>query len=143
MSKYSCALIFCLLCATSAFGPSIFGPRAFAQCSTPVANADTVRAEPIVAEVILIDVLANDTDPAGSPLSVTVTGHHCEGVVSVGSFEVVTYVPSSNPKDCTINYRAVNEDGEHSTAQVTVDLIFEIFADGFETGNTGRWSDTQ
>lgn len=138
MSKYFCALIFCLLCATSAFGPPVFG-----QCSTPVANADTVRAEPIVAEAILIDVLANDIDPAGSPLSVTVTGHDCEGVVSVGSFEVVTYVPSSNPKDCTINYRAVNEDGEHSTSQVTVDLIFEIFADGFETGDTGRWSDTQ
>jgi len=50
---------------------------AHAQCnSTPIASGDNAEA---ASAAILIDVLANDTEPDGEALSVTVTGSTCSG----------------------------------------------------------------
>ena len=110
-----------------------------AQCNTaPVALPDTVRVE---TNAVLVDVLANDQDPDGDALSVSVTDHDCTGSVSVDSFQLVELTtPLSG--DCNIAYQITDEEGLTATANVAVTLVAEIFSDGFSSGDTAAWSTT-
>ncbi len=132
------------LCAILAW--LLAGPLA-AQCNTaPTAVNDA--SSTVDNQTLLIDVLANDSDPDGDRLAVVVVEiEGCPGQVTAGDFGLVTYEPASvpDPVTCEIHYQA--DDGTASSeAVVTVEVIPfqpEIFADGFESGDTSAWDETQ
>ncbi len=121
------------------------GPLA-AQCNTaPTAVADA--SSTVDNQTLLIDVLANDSDADGDRLTVLVQSWTCPGEVTVGSFGVVTYEPASvsDLLPCEIRYQA-GDGTASSEAVVTVEVIPfqpEIFSDGFESGDTSAWDETQ
>lgn len=69
-----------------------------------------------------------------------VTSETCPGPVSV-AFDLVTYTPSTPlAQDCQIHYTVADDEGLSAAATVTVSVIAEIFADGFESGDATAWS---
>ena len=67
-------------------------PVASAQCNTaPTAVADTTETPD--NKVLWIDVLANDHDPDGQPLTVTVVSETCPGAVAASSGGLLSYTP--------------------------------------------------
>ncbi len=131
------------LCAILAW--LLAGPLA-AQCNTAPDAVDDASST-VDNQTLLIDVLANDSDPDGDRLIVLFQSSTCPGQVTVGDFGIVTYEPVSvpDPVPCEIRYQA--DDGTAlSEAVVTVEVIPfqpEIFADGFESGDTSAWDETQ
>lgn len=108
----------------------------------PIASPDTTEA---FLTSILIDVLANDTEPDGEVMSVSLQGGTCASVGTVTLIlDVVQLTPPSTglAASCTILYRVADESGNvSSTTTVTVNNSFDpIFADGFESGDTSAWS---
>jgi hypothetical protein len=92
-------------------------------------------------EKILVDVLANDTDPEGQALLVSVTGTTCPGTAAV-ELDLVAFTPQPRlSADCTITYQIEDDGGLSDTGTVTVELMSGIFSDGFESGNTSRWGE--
>jgi len=94
---------------------------------------------------IYVDVLANDTEPDGERLELTVTGGTCSavGAVSVES-DLIRFqpIPLGVSSTCTVTYTATDESGNSDNATLTlneVDLSL-IFADGFESGSTVAWT---
>ncbi len=99
---------------------------------------------------LIIDVLANDSDADGDPLTVSITSHTCAISPALGSPSVnasdQTLVfepfPDVAPASCTITY-SVSDGALSDQASVTVsvtDVPAEVFADGFESGDTSAWS---
>lgn len=125
-----------VLLLTLAAPPAVRG----AGCNAdPVAVDDDASA---YSDPIVVDVLANDDDPDGEALTVTVTGGTCQGTTTVEQ-GLVSFAP--NPPltaDCTITYEARDESGNVATATLRVGrLQTAIFADGFEAGNASAWSE--
>ncbi len=125
------------LCALLPLG--LAGPLT-AQCNAPpVAVADA--ATTIYDRPLLIDVLANDSDPDGDLLTVSVVSDDCPGTLTAGELGLLTYVPApaSEPVTCEIVYRAY--DGTAWSPQVVVSVTFNpvIFTDGFESGDVTAW----
>ena len=123
-------------------------PAASAQCNTaPTAIADTTETPD--NKVLWIDVLANDHDPDGQPLTVSVVSETCPGAVTASSGGLLSYTPTpvSDPGiDCQVTYRIADGSGATDTAVVAVAVKAVpplIFADGFESGNTSAWSESQ
>ena len=123
-------------------------PVASAQCNTaPTAVADTTETPD--NKVLWIDVLANDHDPDGQPLTVSVVSETCPGAVTASSGGLLSYTPTpvSDPGiDCQVTYRIADGSGATDTAVVAVAVKAVpplIFADGFESGNTSAWSESQ
>ena len=119
-------------------------PAIYAQCNTaPTANADT--AETPDHKSLWIDVLANDADPDGHPLTVSVVSETCPGTVAE-SGGLLAYTPTrltNSGITCQITYRISDGDGGTDTAVLTVSVIPAlplIFADGFDSGNISAWS---
>ena len=112
--------------------------QASAQCgSTLTAVDDTARVLP---EPFVIDVLANDTDDGGGVLSVTVTNHTCDAIVTVDDFGLVFVDPQPTIGElCTLQYAVSNEEGRLDTATADIEIITGIFSSGFETGTTSEW----
>jgi len=118
-----------------------FCPPASAQCnSDPVATGDTVVYAG--GPVLVVDVLANDLEPDGEALAVTPLSTTCSGTLSE-DLGLVTLAVSSFSAECTISYRITDESGASDTVTVSVLDGTEIFAGGFETGDTSRWSESQ
>jgi|GEM_PF-3998030 len=116
-------------------------PPASGQCNAaPVAAADTVVY--IGGPVLVVDVLANDVEPDGEALAIDNLSTTCTGTLSE-DLGLVTLAVSSFPAECTIDYRITDESGGSDTATVIVLDGTEVFADGFETGDTSRWSESQ
>jgi len=138
--KRTCRLL--LLGLTVAVSYSV--PAEAQPCNTtPTATAD--EASTIDNRSLIVDVLANDSDPDGDPLSVTVLGEDCPGTVAADSEETLTYQPSSvsGLVTCSVSYRVA--DGEGGTANAVASITVEpfeplIFADGFESGDLSAWS---
>ena len=97
-----------------------------------------------------VEVLANDGDADGEALKVSLVAGAgcvttCSGTTAVIA-DVVRFEPSSNlPVACTICYTVTDESGAVARAKIVVaagsnPLLF--FSDGFELGNTSRWSET-
>jgi hypothetical protein len=88
----------------------------------PVANDD--RAEVGEGESVTIDVLANDLDPDGDPLSVTITGVRGSlGAASVGSGGAITFVAATDADGTAqIGYR-VSDGQAGDDATLFVDVI--------------------
>ncbi len=102
----------------------------------PMALDDAARA---YDQSIADDVLANDVDD-DQALTVSVTSETCPGTVTV-DFDLVTYTPSpALDQGCQIHYTVTDGEGLSASATVTVSMITEIFADGFESGDAMAWS---
>lgn len=97
-----------------------------------------------LGQIVAVDVLANDSDPDGEALSVTVVGWTCHGAVEE-SLGVVTLHPDpSRAEDCTILYRLRDERGGLSdTVAVEVRAVAVIFADDFESADGSAWSECE
>lgn len=94
-----------------------------------------------------IDVLANDVEPNGEALTVSIDADTCPNTVTV--VEGLIRVESTLGPDaggpaytCTIDYRIEDETGHQATSFVTVVALPPILVDGFESGTTGAWSET-
>ena len=106
--------------------------------SPPVAQNDFVEH---FGGPVVVDVLANDVDPDGEALAVTSLSTTCNGTVSE-ALGLVTMTPTvTGPENCAVSYRATDGRGSSSaTATVSISIADAIFADGFESGGTSRWS---
>jgi hypothetical protein len=105
--------------------------------SAPLALDDAVSA---YRDAVVVDVLANDDEPDGEALDVTLTGGTCQGTRTV-ELGLVRYEP--NPPlaaDCTITYEVRDEAGDVATATLRVTRQTGIFTDDFESGNASAWS---
>ena len=116
-----------------------------AQAATPFANNDTAEN---FGFPLVVDVLANDGDADGEALVVTAGGSGsscatCQGTVSVIQGLIRFEPASTRPAACTICYSITDENGESAAASVTITAgALAIFADGFETRDTSKWSET-
>ena len=70
-----------------------FGGPATPTNTAPVANADSAPTS--VGEALIIDVLANDSDPDGDALTITITEPPASGSVEVADGKVV-YTPDAD-----------------------------------------------
>ena len=85
----------------------------------PVANTDEVTVRP--GRSISVQVLANDSDPDGSPLTVTTaTANTAETTAVVEDEAIVTITPPSEEGDYSVIYTIQNESGGTSSAFVYV-----------------------
>lgn len=115
---------------------------ASAGCSAPVAVADGADN---YGAALVVDVLANDRDADGDALSVAVTGTTCAGAAIEVRGGLIAIEPwDHRPRACTIDYRVSDATGRSATAVLSLAAVTlpAIFADGFEAGSTGRWSET-
>jgi len=104
----------------------------------PVAQDDFAQH---LGGTVAVDVLANDSEPDGEALSVAILSTTCNGSAAE-DLGLVTMAPASaGAQDCTISYRVMDERGLAATATVTITKAAAIFADGFESGDTLRWSE--
>ncbi len=106
--------------------------------SAPIAADDFVVHE---GSLVLIDVLANDLEPDGEGMTVTISSETCAGTVSE-DFGLVSLEPAvpGEPEVCEISYQVADEQGNTASATVFVSLSPLIFQDGFESGDTSVWS---
>ena len=124
-------------------------PLLAAPCNVaPVAtNEDAGTPE---TRTLIIDVLANDSDADGDPLTLSITSHTCGAPPALGSPSVdvadQTLVfepfPDVAPASCEITY-SVSDGSLSAQATVTVsvsDVPDDLFADGFESGDTSAWA---
>ena len=120
---------------------SLFPAWAYAGCTNPVAAADTVDN---YGSTLVVDVLANDSDADGDALAVTVTNNGCSGATVALSGSLLRVEPNGFPSaTCSIHYRITDVTGRTANSQVNlVPVQLGIFADGFETASTARWSQT-
>jgi hypothetical protein len=87
----------------------------------PVAVADTIRVP--VGTPVTIVVLANDTDPDGNPLTITVWTQGAHGTVTRQSTSV-TYTPAANYVGTdSFTYTIADGQGASATATVTVTVL--------------------
>ncbi|SNY04811.1 beta strand repeat-containing protein [Paractinoplanes atraurantiacus] len=85
----------------------------------PVAKPDSVTVP--ANTVATIDVLANDADPNGDPLTVTVDVAPGHGTVTVGADGTITYTPADGYRG-TDSFHYTVTDGKGGTAGATVTL---------------------
>lgn len=108
--------------------------------NNPIASDDRARHN---GEVVIIDVLANDTEPDGEAMTVTLTSDTCDGVVTTDFGLVILQPQSPASEQCTIAYNVRDERGSTSAAQVTIESGGVIFKDGFESGDKNAWSEEE
>ncbi|MCP4662283.1 MAG: hypothetical protein GY856_43330 [bacterium] len=115
-------------------------PAAAQGCNSPPQAVADVADH--LGKLVAVDVLANDSDPDGEALSVTVVGWTCHGTVEE-SLGLVTLNPDPpRAEDCTISYRLTDERGGLSdTVAVEVQAVSAIFADDFESADVSAWSE--
>ena len=105
----------------------------------PTANPDNAET---ANTTIVIDVLANDSDPLGLALSLTVLSNSCPNATVQVVADSLRLVPTADLlQNCQIHYRATNEEGESDDATVLVRQRTRIFSDGFESGDASAWTD--
>lgn len=116
-----------------------------AQCNTPpTATADSATTPG--NQPLWTAPLANDTDPDGQPLSLTVLSEDCPGTVTEDPAGLLIFTPmatSNSEQICSIIYRVTDGAGSSDTAEVTITVLAvppAIFADDFESGNVFAWS---
>ena len=93
------------------------------------------------------DVLANDTEPDGEALTLSVITHTCPNTVVAtdGLIQVQTEPDDGSPQgisvSCAISYRIEDETGRSDTATLQLTAqTFPLFSDGFESGSVSAWS---
>jgi uncharacterized repeat protein (TIGR01451 family) len=86
---------------------------------SPVAHADSVTAE--ANQPLTVPVLANDSDPNGDPLTVTVDNAPAHGTAVVAPDGTVTYTPTAGYRGSDSFHYTVS-DGNGGTAGATVSI---------------------
>ncbi len=87
--------------------------------AAPIAVADSASLDE--DDSVEIDVLANDSDPAGLPLSIAAVSQGSNGNVLVNSDDSLTYLPASNFNGVdSFNYTLTNSAGASASAAVSV-----------------------
>jgi hypothetical protein len=122
---------------------ALFAKPGLAQ-TAPIAHPDTADH---LGHTFTIDVLANDIEPNGEALTVSIDGHTCPNPVTVVDglvrVESTLGATAAGPSyDCAIAYRIEDETGRHGNGTVTLRALAPLYADGFESGTTGAWSST-
>ncbi|MFC5501208.1 Ig-like domain-containing protein [Lysinimonas soli] len=85
----------------------------------PVANADSVEVRP--GRTVSVQVLANDSDPDGSPLTVTAVAPNTPGTkATIVDKTIVDITPPKSPGTYSVIYTIQNEYGGTSSNFVTV-----------------------
>jgi Ca2+-binding RTX toxin-like protein len=85
----------------------------------PVTNPDTATTDEDTP--VIIDPLANDTDPDGQPLAISGTPTSPDGTVTVNPDGTIEFTPDPDFNGTTtIDYIAVDPDGNETPGQVTV-----------------------
>lgn len=102
---------------------------------------------------ISVEALANDRELDGEGLLLTITslGTCTSGTPSSSPLAVsvqngtirLAPVYEGHASSCTLSYQIEDEHGYTDSAQVVIWPSTFFFADGFETGNTSKWSLTQ
>ena len=91
---------------------------------------------------ILIDPLANDSDADGDALAVTLSGI-CMGAITENEDGSFWYHRIGGVvESCVLSYEIEDSAGGTAEATIMIDATVlgpEIFADGFESGNTASW----
>jgi hypothetical protein len=86
----------------------------------PVANADNVQVRP--GGTVSVPVLANDSDPAGSALTVMGVEPNAPGIVAEIEGDIVTITPPEEPGRYGVVYSIENEFGGTSSNFITVEV---------------------
>ncbi|MHA6695986.1 Ig-like domain-containing protein [Homoserinimonas sp. A520] len=86
----------------------------------PVANPDVVRVRP--GGTVSVLVLANDSDPGGSPLTVTGVEPNSPDIVAVIEDDIITITPPEEPDRYGLVYTIENEFGGTSSNFITVEV---------------------
>ena len=135
VARFSLALAAC----------AVAGSVATAQCNTsPSAIADSASTPD--NRSLWIAPLANDSDPDGQPLTVSVLNEDCPGTVITDPAGLLLYTPTTvqGPEQtCSISYSIADGAGGVASAVANITVIAvppEIFADGFETGDVSAWA---
>ena len=122
------------------------GAPTTAQCNTPP-TAVNDSAEAFDDRTLWIFPLANDTDPEGEALALTLLSEDCPGTVTSEAGGLLFYEPAFLPhgteQTCSIHYRIADTAGDTATATIDVTVISVppwIFLDGFESGDLSAWS---
>ncbi len=100
--------------------------------SPPVANNDSATLTENTSRVI--NVLSNDTDPEGSPLTVTIQSGPVHGNVTVNANKTITYTPFANYTGSDSFVYKVNDGGINGTDTATVSLT--VNSDGIPEPNS-------
>ncbi len=129
-----------ILNAACLLAVAVAAATAHAQCnSTPIASGDNAEA---ASAPILIDVLANDTEPDGEALTVTVLASTCPASTEI-VLDLIRLTPNpSIDANCTLTYRIEDETHHSTSATVAVKSIAVLFGDNFESGNANQWDST-
>src|SRR5690606_20929792 len=88
--------------------------------SNPVANPDVVSVRP--GGTVSVQVLANDSDPAGSLLTVTEVEANSPDIVASIEHDIVTITPPVRPDRYGLVYTIENEFGGTSSNFITVEV---------------------
>src|SRR5690554_1412154 len=86
----------------------------------PVANPDVVSVRP--GGTVSVQVLANDSDPAGSLLTVTAVEPNSPDIVAIIEGDIVTITPPTQPGRYGLVYTIENEFGGTSSNFITVEV---------------------
>ena len=118
----------------------VLAQSASAMCEvSPVAVDDEIH--PPQQLLVLVDPLANDSDPQGLPLELTVDSSTCPGSAAVEDGLIVLTLSTQLNSPCQMTYSADNGQTTAATATITVHPNPGIFHDSFELGNTSAWDE--
>ena len=115
---------------------------AFGECNTaPTANPDTVIVLDLSPAFIM--PLSNDSDGDGDALTVEIS-EECLGSISeLGDGSLMYQGLEGRGEVCMFDYTIADGRGGSATSSITIDATAlttpEVFADGFESGDTSQW----
>jgi parallel beta-helix repeat protein len=108
--------------ANTGAGPRSFDDRGafeFRPSGAPVTANDNASTSEDTA--VSIDVLANDVDPEGDPLSLSIASQPSHGNASVNTSNTITYTPATNYfGNDSFSYTATDASGGSGTATVQI-----------------------
>ena len=103
----------------------------------PNAIDDTV---PNLGQQQAVDVLANDSEPDGLALDLSIVdAGTCAASVQVVDGLVLHTPAFGDRATCTMTYRVQADGSGHDTATLTFEIVPSIFADGFESNSLAAW----
>lgn len=116
------ALILLTLCACGGGGGGGGGDGGSTQTQPPVATPDS--ATTIESQPVTINVLANDSDPAGLPLTVSVSVPSDLGVGTVNADGTITFTPTAEVlgSNYPFSYTVRNSAGRTANGEVRVSV---------------------
>jgi len=136
------------------FRKGLFGLSALFCLSVQIAAAPCNTAPTVVGESVsvllherqIVDVLATAQDINGQALAVSIVSRTCPSQISavVDPAQTLTITAGGLAAPCQIGFRVDDGAGGAAATNLTVTVDpGEIFSDGFESGGTAAWSETE